>query len=388
MGKLPVKTWFEIHKWSSLICTVFLLIICITGLPLIFSDEINDLLDDGAPYAVVPEGTPRAPLDPMIAVGKRMYPGEFVQFLFIDDDEPQVLVGMTPDMSNRDLGHSIRFDAYTGQVLKETPSAAQGGHGFMDIMLRLHTDLFADLPGELFLGLMGLLFTVAVVSGVVLYGPYMKKIEFGTVRAARSRRIRWLDLHNLLGVVTLSWAFVVGVTGVINELSTPMFKYWQGTALQAMLAPYRGQHTPQLGEMASVDGAMETVQKALPGMALTTVSFPGNPFGSPYHFIIWAKGDTPLTSRLFTPALVDGRTGALAAKVEMPWYLRALEVSRPLHFGDYGGTPLKAIWALLDIITILVLASGLYLWVARRKSAAARVAELQARHGAMTAGAK
>jgi uncharacterized iron-regulated membrane protein len=54
----------------------------------------------------------------------------------------------------------------------------------------------------------------------------------------------------------------------------------------------------------------------------------------------------------------------------MPWYLRALEVSRPLHFGDYGGKPLKIIWALLDLVTILVLGSGLYLWLSRRTSSA------------------
>jgi len=51
----------------------------------------------------------------------------------------------------------------------------------------------------------------------------------------------------------------------------------------------------------------------------------------------------------------------------MPWYLRALDVSRPLHFGDYGGLPLKMIWALLDLVAILVLGSGLYLWAARRR---------------------
>ena len=50
----------------------------------------------------------------------------------------------------------------------------------------------------------------------------------------------------------------------------------------------------------------------------------------------------------------------------MPWYLRVLEISRPLHFGDYGGMPLKIIWMLLDIATILVLGSGIYLWLSRR----------------------
>jgi uncharacterized iron-regulated membrane protein len=100
--------------------------------------------------------------------------------------------------------------------------------------------------------------------------------------------------------------------------------------------------------------------------------------GSPHHYLIWTKGGTPLRARLFTPVLIDARTGALTAAVQMPWYLRALEVSRPLHFGDYGGLPLKIIWALLDLVTIVVLASGLYLWLSRRRSPLeARLAELE-----------
>jgi uncharacterized iron-regulated membrane protein len=49
----------------------------------------------------------------------------------------------------------------------------------------------------------------------------------------------------------------------------------------------------------------------------------------------------------------------------MPWYVTALFVSQPLHFGDYGGMPLKIIWAVLDVLTIIVLGSGLYLWLRR-----------------------
>jgi uncharacterized iron-regulated membrane protein len=54
---------------------------------------------------------------------------------------------------------------------------------------------------------------------------------------------------------------------------------------------------------------------------------------------------------------------------DLPWYLVTLLISQPLHFGDYGGLPMKILWALLDILTIVVLGSGLYLWVVRRKSA-------------------
>lgn len=44
----------------------------------------------------------------------------------------------------------------------------------MWVMFKLHVDLFAGLPGTLFLGFMGLLLLVAIVSGVVLYAPFMR----------------------------------------------------------------------------------------------------------------------------------------------------------------------------------------------------------------------
>jgi uncharacterized iron-regulated membrane protein len=80
----------------------------------------------------------------------------------------------------------------------------------MSVMFHLHVDLFAGLWGKLFLGFMGLLLIVAIVSGVVLYAPFMRKLDFGTVRHGRTARLKWLDLHNLLGIVTLVWALVVG----------------------------------------------------------------------------------------------------------------------------------------------------------------------------------
>lgn len=57
---------------------------------------------------------------------------------------------------------------------------------------------------------------VAIVSGMVLYAPFMRKLDFGKVRRERAARLKWLDLHNLLGIVTLVWALVVGATGMVN----------------------------------------------------------------------------------------------------------------------------------------------------------------------------
>jgi len=376
-----IKTWYLVHKWTSLVSTLFLLVICITGLPLVFHHEIEDLLSDGKPVAELPAGTPNAPLDRLVAKAQALYPTEFVDYVYLDDDEPQAYVGMVPKLGDGiNSGHAVRLDARTAEVLEDGPTYASDRFSFMGIMLALHTDLYAGLAGELFLGLMGLLFVVAIVSGVVLYGPFMKKLEFGTVRASRSTRVKWLDLHNLLGIVTLVWAFVVGFTGAINELSTPLFRLWQSSEMPALLAPYQGKPIPT--ELASPQLAMENALAAVPGRELTSMSYPGNAYGSPHHFVAWLRGDTPLTSQLHTPVLIDAVTGQVAKVAQMPWYLTALEVSRPLHFGDYAGMPLQILWALLDLATIVVLGSGLYLWIARRRANDARIAELVRRHQA------
>ncbi|AWM11314.1 PepSY-associated TM helix domain-containing protein [Bradyrhizobium symbiodeficiens] len=371
--KPALRRWLFVHKWSSLICTLFLLLICITGLPLVLREEINSLLDDALPYAQVPDNTPNVSLDKVVDASRKMYPGETIVSVFVDDDEPKIMVYMASSWeafnANRKALFSIRFDAHTGEVLKQTKPFGADGLSFLQLMLTLHRDLFMGLPGELFLGAMALLFVAAIVSGIAIYGPFMRKLDFGTVRAARSRRLKWLDLHNLLGVVTLGWALVVGATGVINELSTPLFALWQQTDVRAMLAPLQGKPVPRTSELSSPQAAYDTVKAAFPDMITTSVVYPGAPFGSPFHYVVWTKGKEPLTSRLFSPVLVDARSGALVSAVAMPWYLRALELSRPLHFGDYGGMPLKIIWVMLDLVTILVLASGLYFWLVRSSAA-------------------
>lgn len=79
------------------------------------------------------------------------------------------------------------------------------------------------------------------------------------------------------------------------------------------------------------------------------------------------KGASHLTSHLFTPVLIDAKTLEVTAVGDRPWYMDALGLSQPLHFGDYGGRPMQILWALLDVLTIIVLGSGLYLWLAKQR---------------------
>ncbi len=361
MQRATIKAWFLIHKW--------------TGLPLVFGEEIAHLNEPDVATTAA-DATPRD-LDAQVRTALAQYPGDVPLFVGWDPDAPTVYVntGARPDTPPPQM-HTALLHATTGEVLP----AAQFNQGVMYFLYRLHTDLFLGLPGMLFMGAMGLLFAVAIISGLVLYGPFMRKQRFGTLRTGRNRRLAWLDLHNVLGVVTLGWALVVGVTGAINTIAKPLEQAWQSEQLGEFAARYAGQ--PRPATLASLQVAVETARAAEPGMRPAFVSFPGTGYSGDHHYGVFMQGNTALTERLYRPVLIDAKTGELTAQPQLPAYMSVLLLSQPLHFGDYGKLPLKVLWALLDLLTIAVLISGLYLWV-KRGSTDARVTEIEraAQHG-------
>lgn len=373
MTHMAIRRWYLVHKWTSIACTLFLLMLCITGLPLIFYDEIDALTNPAAPVATTQPG--RAPtMDAIIGKALAAHPGNVMQYLTRDDEQPLYYVTSAPkpDTADDALIAVDQYDSRTGEKLDRPPTNS----GVMYFIFRLHESILLDLPGELFLGLMGLLLVVSLVSGTVVYAPFMRRLEFGTVRKHRSRRVRWLDTHNMIGIVTLAWLAVVGLTGIINTLATPIAALWQNGQLSEMTAGYRNAPPPR--HLSSVDAAVRTAQAAAPDMEVSFVAFPGTLYSSTHHYAVFMAGKTPLTERLAKPALIDAETGALTDIREMPLYAKILFLSEPLHFGDYGGMPLKIIWALLDVAAIAVLGSGVYLWLGRRRvPIERRIAELE-----------
>lgn len=362
MTKRTIRAWTAVHSWTSLACTAFLLMLCVTGLPLIFHDEI-DAAFEGDAWTPADPGAEPLPLDTILAAALDARPGDVPLYMSFDEDRPVVNVTSGPAA---DVGPArMRFAPIDRTSGDPVPAGGEAG-GVMDVLLRLHTDLFLGLPGMLFLGGMGLLFVTALVSGVVVYASVMRKHAFGTVRRDRSRRLFWLDTHDLLGVTALAWMAVVGLTGVVNTLETPINEAWKTRALADLVAPYEGRPAPS--RIASIDAAVRAATEAAPGMTVQFVAFPGTGYSTDHHLAVFLHGGTPLTERLITPVLIDAETGEVAGLREMPLTSKALSLSRPLHFGDYGGLPLKLLWAALDLFAIGVLGSGLYLWVARRRA--------------------
>ncbi len=105
MNTRTIKTWYLVHKWTSLICAVLLLMLCVTGLPLIFWHEIDHLLGDEVEPAVMPASAEPASLDAIVADAKARRPTDAVQFVSRDAEEPDlwfVGLGKTADGDKTD----------------------------------------------------------------------------------------------------------------------------------------------------------------------------------------------------------------------------------------------------------------------------------------------
>ena len=372
MTARTLKAWYRVHKWTSLACTLFLLVLCLTGLPLIFKDEIGVWSGTTVLPPEMAADTPLANVDRMVEDARRRLPDDKVMYVSRSDDHPAWFVGMGKSVGAPEPTAVFKYDARTAEMINDVPQR----QGVMFFIRALHVDLFSGLPGTLFVGAVGLCFVAAMVSGVVLYVPFMRRLKFGTLRQRSRKRLRWLDLHNFLGIVLTAWLLVVSATGIINTLTIPLLGLWQRTELADMTKAWRGQ--PPIEIPGSAQAAVETAQAAVPDMDVAFVGYPGGLFSTPHHFMVFMRGDTALTSRLLKPVMIDAETGKLTDSRSLPWYLTAILVAKPLHFGDYGGLPLKIIWTLLDLATIVVLVSGLHLWLGRgRTSVDTKIAELE-----------
>jgi len=362
-----IRIWVWLHKWSSLVCTLFLLFLCLTGLPLIFHDEIEALSENqtlvGAPSAV--SGRPVDQIIGHALENYRQSEGRAGVPLFVgfSADNPVITVTVGPRADAPE--NEMRLFSYDRQ--NGTPMGEVREDGLMDIILKLHTDMMLGLPAMLFLGVMGLVFVVALISGLVVYVPFMRRLDFGSLRRGRTRRISLLDEHNLLGAVILGWAVAIGLTGAINAFAQPLTTQWRTQTVAQMVANYRGQPPLDPARYASIDQALRVAQNAQPGLMPQFIGFPGGAWSSAHHYAIFFQGDTPLTKHLLTPLLIDAGSGELTHMVKMPTSMQALMLSRPLHFGDYGGLGLKCLWALLTLATIRVLWSGVMLWWGKQR---------------------
>ncbi|MGH8079466.1 MAG: PepSY-associated TM helix domain-containing protein [Lysobacter sp.] len=362
--------WFRfnlwLHRWASLVATIPFLILCLTGTVLIFHEEIDSAMGV-VPTAVGLESQAHRPLVESVDNVLKAFPKERILSVALDPEEhPGVLLLFTAPLEDRGFDHAtMRFTRLA--TAQPTETGVEASKTLTGFLLELHAQWFLGPLGELVGALIALLVLLSLLSGLVVYAPYVKKIAFGALRRGRSPRLLQLDLHNLIGAVVLGWALAVSLTGFLLGFGTIANGIWQATELPVLRARYAGETVDRRHPPVDIDRVYAAAKAAVPkDWHVISVIYPDTDFSTDHHYTVLVGGQG-LDEKLFRVALVDATAGKVDTIVELPWYLKAIVLSQPVHFGDYGGLALKILWTLCAWLTLFITGNGAWLWWDRRR---------------------
>lgn len=381
MKPKTIRRLFAIHRITGAVVAINLFLLSVTGMILVFGSEIDALFSGRIKSAS--SAAPR-PLPELVAAAQQSRPTDRPVYVYFEEGKPELAyVGMAPPGTKDPSRITVVWlDARTARAARVT-EGDEGG--FLRFIYDLHAKLFLGEAGKLLVGLLGLALVLSIATGFIVYGPAIRRFWFGMLRTSGRLSLLAADLHKLVGAALSGWLLVVAVTGVLLGFGTVAQLIFQRTALAELTAPYRGHPPPE--RIAALDAVVAQAKRRFPQSELALLSWPGSDYSGDYHFGVFMRGRSGLERKLFKLAFVDAATGTLAAARELPWYLKAVFLSQPLHYGDYGGLPLKILWALFGLASAVLSATGFYVFVARRRgrrSGAAEVAEplLAVREGA------
>ncbi len=369
-----MKYWYNLHKWTSLLCAVFLLSMCASALPLIFSREIAAWNQVSIPAVTdtVPVDSAGYSVGRMAEAALERYPGYHLRAVYLDHDKRTVAFSLQAAGKGYQY---IRLDLNTGQFIEQANQQVkyESISQFMNFAYRMHVDMYLGAFGRQLLGVMCGLSIVAVLSGLWLYAPFMKTIPFGAIRSAH-RRSRWMDWHKLLGIVTLAWTVLLSSSGFIFVFSGPVHNAWHEGIRRELLAEYQGK--PFRAQRIALDDALTAAQAVLPQRRITGIELPQADGKMPWHYIVRTQGEG-FATHFAQSAWIDAATGAVTAIIEQPWYLRAISLAGPVHFSNHDTLPLKILWFLTAALTCIMIITGMYAWFVKCKPGIHNIAAKQ-----------
>ncbi len=268
----------------------------------------------------------------------------------------------------------VELDAQ-GQLRPVAAPAGEAGR-FVDYLHRKGGLPLTLDSAEPVIGLIALLYALALISGVVVLLPSLVKDLF-VLRIGRNAKRMWLDLHNLLGVASLPFHVVMALSAAVFCLHDWIYDA-QGTliypqGLRPVTARTQPQRPPVTLDRTAWRSPTQLVQDAahaVPGFSASAIEYRG--LGTPKASAFMAGADDAHFKRRPREgfAVLDPATGALVQNNAAPGQgsamARAVVSFFALHFGSYGGAPVRLLYSVLGVMGALLFYTGNVLWIESR----------------------
>ncbi|MEM7611994.1 MAG: PepSY-associated TM helix domain-containing protein [Pseudomonadota bacterium] len=285
-------------------------------------------------------------------------PNEFRPFLTVRLNE-------RADRNSPLISKDWLADANTGELINsvDTPYA--------HLIEELHTDLLLPRPwGRYLVGLIGVAMFTLILSGIFAH-PTIVKDAF-KLRLNRNARMAWTDIHNRLSVWGLPFHLVITFTGAflgiagITVAALAMLAY-QGdreAAIQVIQGPQAIMEAPMMAAPPDYVGMLRSSAASDREFSLLVANNPrhsGHTTSVAYYeagILSMRTSDIYRNSGEFLEKF--GGRGSPAGS-------RLFGMVQPLHYGTFGGYPIKFLYFVLSLALTYITSTGMMIWFKRKQ---------------------
>lgn len=388
-----IKNLTQSHGWLGVVFSILLFIVFWCGSLSLFRAEIEQWAElphypvslqgkDKTLTEIIDPIVAQYPLDPQQSIGLSLTDKDSFHYtlrgvLLPPPKAPSNVTDSSQsnqtksDSTNQPRGERIRLkiDPKTGQAL-----ASNSQFELIDFIYELHYNLQLSRFGLYFIGLVTLFFLFALLSGVFIHAK--KIINYFFTYRNHKIRPQLLDMHNVIGVMSLPFTLMYALTGlvfnliVVYQVAFVVFVY-QGDrdALQqdagfSRLAPEPASGLPL--NMQAVDHILSQSQ---------------DKYGPARFLRLYNYGDKNAVLQLFGQRQgnfgpryqlqIRVRDGAIVKQSginEVNTFRQGRRVLASLHFGSFAGFDLRVLYFILGLAVTAMMIIGNMLWINKRRN--------------------
>lgn len=343
------------HSALGLATAAFLYLLTVSGTISVFNHELQRWEQPGAPElaSIAPEAAERAAIS-MLAIEETPTSHFFIQLP--TDDLPRVV--LTTDT------RAVLTDR-TGTIVTEE------AHPWTQFVLDLH--YYLHLPEKIGLtvvGMLGVMLLGLSISGLLAH-PSIFRDAFA-FRFSGSARLAQADLHNRLSVWTSPFHISIALTGAVLGLASitafAIATLDHDGNTEAVFAPVFGEEPEENDEPAALAGiarALTYMQAEHPDIVSNYVIM-HEPKTKGQHLQVLGIHPRRLVFGEYYNFDHNGEFVQTAGMADGKISQQIVASIYPVHFGSFGGLPVKAAYAFFGVTLAYVVSSGFNIYLLKR----------------------
>jgi len=362
-AKKDTKLLWRIHHWAGLYCGILIAVLSLTGALAVFIPEI-DLFIQKQYYSVSSSHSNELRIGNSIATAQKQYPD--MRGLIIDlPDMPGQVAGLNFFVGGDKKLELQRFYFFVDAGKDEIVGTRNQQNSLANYMRQMHVRLYEGYWGRQLVGLGGIALLIVVLTGILIYGNFMKRQPFPKIRKEKGLRILMADWHKILGISALAFNLIIAITGAWLGLQPKIMSWFNIKTPNNFKAEIVT--SPELDKQTSIhwNSLLSTAKKEFPDLVpngirssedgSSSIAFYGDIEGQAYernaNVLVLSKSDLKPIYKY------DIR--------EAPFSHKFYFIQESLHFGDFGGLGLKIFYFILGLTSAFLSISGFVVYLSR-----------------------